>query len=98
MLDTIPSADDGLCDNSDAADCKDANLELTLPADADTWESIQVPWSAFTPGVGSSLSCIPVTGQNIVRLVIQPFMNYPPPDYTFEAGPYAIAVDDVRFY
>jgi hypothetical protein len=98
MLDTIPSADDGLCDSSDAAACKDANLEFSLPADADTWETIQVPWSAFTPGVGTSISCVPVTGQNIVRLVIQPFMNYPPPDYTFEAGPYAIAVDDVRFY
>jgi hypothetical protein len=98
MLDTIPSGDDGLCDNSDATDCKDANIELSLPVDADTWESIRVPWSSFTPGVGSSLSCVPVTGQNIVRLVIQPYMNYPPPDYTFEAGPYAIAVDDVRFY
>ena len=98
MLDTIPVADDGLCDNSDPEDCKDANLEFFLPADPDAWETIQVPWSAFTPGVGSSLSCVPVTGQNIVRLVIQPFMNYPPPDYTFEAGPYAIAVDDVQFY
>ena len=70
----------------------------TLPADAATWLQVQVPWSAFTPGVGSATSCVPVTGQNIVRLVIQPFMSYPPPDYMFEPGAYAIAVDNVRFY
>jgi len=98
MLETIPHGDDGLCENSDASDCKDANVELSLPADAETWVQVQLPWGSFTPGVGSAHSCVPVTGQNIVRLVIQPFMNYPPPDYTFEAGPYSIAVDDVRFY
>jgi hypothetical protein len=98
MLDTIPTSDHGLCNNSTASDCKDATLEVALPADAATWKQVQVPWSSFTPGIGSALSCVPVTGQNIVRLVIQPFMKYPPPNYTFEPGSYQIAVDNVRFY
>jgi hypothetical protein len=41
---------------------------------------------------------VPVTGQNISRLGFQPFMSYPPPNYTLAPGPYAIAVDNVRFY
>ena len=98
MLDTISTSDNGLCASTGSNDCKDANVHLSLPADAETWKEIQIPWSAFTPGVGGGLSCVPVTGQNIVRLVIQPFMKYPPPNYTMEPGPYKIAVDDVRFY
>jgi len=98
MLDTVPPSDHGLCSNPASSDCKDANVELLLPPDAETWKDVQLPWSAFTPGVGSATSCIPVTGQNIVRIVIQPFMNYPPPNYTFEPGAYSIAVDNLRFY
>jgi hypothetical protein len=98
MLDTIPTSDNGLCSNSTSSDCKDANVEFTLPADSAAWTQIQIPWGSFTPGVGSGLSCVPVTGQNIVRLVIQPFMNYPPPNYTFQPGAYSIAVDNVKFY
>jgi hypothetical protein len=98
MLDTTPTGDNGLCNNPTTSDCKNATIELSLPADAAAWTQVQVPWSALTPGVGSSLSCVPVTGQNIVRLVIQPFMNYPPPDYMFEPGAYSIAVDNLRFY
>jgi hypothetical protein len=41
---------------------------------------------------------VPVTGQNIVRIVIQPFMSYPPPNYLLQPGPYVMAVDNVRFY
>jgi hypothetical protein len=98
MLDTIPTSDNGLCDNPTASDCKDANVEFSLPANPAEWMQVQVPWSAFTPGVGSSTSCVPVTGQNVTRIVIQPFMSYPPPDYTFEPGAYALAVDNLRFY
>jgi hypothetical protein len=98
MLDTTPVAEHGFCTNQNTSDCKSASLESTLPADAETWKTVQVPWSALTPGIGSATSCVPVTGQNILRLVIQPFMNYPPPDYMFEPGAYAIAVDNVRFY
>jgi hypothetical protein len=98
MLDTTPVADNGLCDSPTASDCKSATVERKLPADAATWMQVQVPWSSLTPGVGRALSCVPVTGQNITRLVIQPFMSYPPPHYTLAPGPYAIAVDDLRFY
>jgi hypothetical protein len=98
MLDTIPVASNGLCDDATANDCKDATIQLPLPADATTWTQVQLPWSAFTPGVGSATACIPVTGQNIVSLVIQPLMSYPPPNYTLQPGPYAIAVDNVQFY
>lgn len=98
MLDTIPESDGGLCTNPTASDCKNATVEMELPADAETWTRVQVPWSALTPGVGSELSCVPVTGQNLVRLVIQPHMNYPPPDYSYEPGPYSIAVDNLTFY
>jgi hypothetical protein len=98
MLDTTPTADKGLCASANADDCKSATLELALPADAATWAHVQVPWSALTPGVGSALACVPVTGQNIVRLVIQPFMKYPPPNFMLEPGPYSLAVDDLRFY
>lgn len=98
MLDTVPSGDSGFCDSTDASDCKDATIGLSLPQDAETWMKVQLPWSVFTPGVGGALSCVPVTGQNIVRLVIQPYMSYPPPDYNFEAGPYSIVVDNVQFY
>ncbi len=98
MLDTIPTADHGLCDKQGTNDCKDPSVELTLPAQASTWAKVQLPWSAFTPGVAADLSCVPATGQNIVRLVIQPFMNYPPPDYVFAPGAYALAIDNVRFY
>ncbi len=97
MLDTIPIGDNGLCDSPSASDCLPATIELTLPSDAATWTQVRVPWSAFTPGVGSAAACVPVTGQNIVRLVIQPFMTCPPPDYMFEPGAYGIAVDNVRF-
>ena len=97
MLDTIPIGDHGLCDSPSASDCLPATIELALPSDAATWTQVRVPWSAFTPGVGSAAACVPVTGQNIVRLVVQPFMTYPPPDYMFEPGAYAIAVDNVRF-
>jgi hypothetical protein len=98
VLDTIPSADNGLCDNPTASDCKDANVEFSLPANTAEWSVVQVPWSAFTPGIGSSTSCVPATGQNVVRIVIQPFMRYPPPDYMFEPGAYTLAVDNLRFY
>ena len=98
MRDTIPTTDNGSCDNATASDCKNANIELTLPANATTWMEVQVPWSAFTPGVGSGRACVPLTGQNIVNLVIQPFMSYPPPTNMFAPGPYSIAVDNVRFY
>jgi hypothetical protein len=98
MLDTIPTADNGLCTSPTSGDCHDATIQLALGPDAETWQQVEIPWSALTPGIGSGLSCVPVTGQNIVRLVIQPFMNYPPPDYTMQPGPYSIAIDDVRFY
>jgi len=98
MLDTIPTSDHGLCDSTPSSDCKDATIEVSLPTDATTWKQVQLTWSSFTPGVGSGQSCVPVTGQNLVRLVIQPLMRYPPPDYMFAPGPYTIAVDDVRFY
>ena len=98
MRDTIPTADNGLCGNATASDCRNANIELTLPANNATWTQVQVPWSAFTPGVGSGRSCVPLTGQNIVNLAIQPFMSYPPPDYKLQPGPYSIAVDNVRFF
>ena len=98
MLDTTPTADGGLCDTATADECKNANIELNLPSDPTTWERVRVPWSSFTPGVGSALACVPLTGQNIVRLVIQPFMTYPPPDFMFEPGAYSIAVDQIRFY
>jgi hypothetical protein len=98
MLDTTPVSDKGLCANANADDCKSATLELALPADATTWAHVQVPWSALTPGVGSGLACVPVTGQNIVRLVIQPFMKYPPPNFMLEPGPYTMAVDNLGFY
>ena len=98
MLDTIPVADNGRCDNATATDCKNATIELAMPVDGATWAQVQVPWSAFTPGVGSGRACVPLTGQNIVNLVIQPFMKYPPPNYTLEPGPYAIAVDNLRFF
>ena len=92
MLDTDPDRRQRALRQPDSSDCKHATVELTLPADAATWTQVQVPWSAFTPGVGSAAACVPVTGQNIMRLVIQPFMSYPPPDYMFEPGPYTIAV------
>jgi hypothetical protein len=98
MLDTMPAGEHGLCDNSTSSDCKDANLEFVLPADAAEWMKVRVPWSALTPGIGSATSCVPVTGQNIVRIVIQPFMSYPPPDYMFQPGAYAITVDNIEFY
>jgi hypothetical protein len=98
MLDTIAVKDGGLCDNATATDCRNANIEWTLPTDATTWAHVQVPWSAFTPGIGSGRACVPVTGQNVVQLAIQPLMSYPPPDYMLAPGPYAIAVDNVRFY
>jgi len=98
MLDTMPVADRGLCANASSSDCKDANIEFTLAADAAAWQRVQVPWSALTPGIGSATACVPVTGQNVVRLVIQPFMSYPPPDYVIEPGAYSIAIDNIGFY
>ena len=98
MLDTTPTTDSGLCTNPTTGDCKDANFEFRLPESATEWTEVEVPWSAFTPGIGSNTSCVPATGQNILRLVIQPFMDYPPPDYMFEPGAYSLAVDNVRFY
>ncbi len=98
MVDTIPTADGGLCDNATAGDCKDASLRVALPAEPDEWRKIRIPWSAFTPGVGSDTSCVPTTGENVVRLVIQPHMLYAPPDFAFEPGAYSVALDDIRFY
>jgi hypothetical protein len=98
MLDTTAVADKGLCDNPTASDCKDATSEWALPPDPATWLQVQVAWDAFTPGIGHASSCVPVTGQNINRLVIQPLMSYPPPDYKLAPGPYIIAVDNVSFY
>jgi hypothetical protein len=98
MLDTTSTADHGLCTNATASDCQNPSIELSLPANADTWTQVQLPWSAFVPGVGSDLSCVPVTGQNLVRIVVQPFMSYPPPSYAFQPGPYSVTVDDLGFY
>lgn len=97
-LDTVPTSSGGLCNGSGPNDCKSATLQLALPTDPDTWLKVQVPWSAMTPGMGSQAACIPVTGQNVTQLVIQPFMAYPPPDFALAPGPYQIAVDDVAFY
>jgi hypothetical protein len=98
MLDTTPAADNGLCSNDPSSDCKDATRGLTLPADTGVWTQVRVPFDSLTPGVGSGLACVPVTGQNVIRVVIQPFMSYPPPDFMLVPGPYALAVDNVRFY
>jgi len=98
MLDTTPIGEHGFCDNPTTADCKNATLEFRLPADAATWTRVQVPWSALTPGIGSSTSCVPVTGQNVLRIVIQPFMDYPPPNYMYEPGAYSMAIDNLGFY
>lgn len=98
MLDTIPTAENGLCHKASANDCKDPSIELSLPADAATWTHVRVPWSAFTPGIAGGGTCVSTTGENVVRVVIQPFMRYPAPDYVFEPGAYAIAIDNVRFY
>jgi len=76
MLDTTPVADNGLCDNPTASDCKSATVESALPTDATTWMTVQVPWDSLTPGVGRARACVPVTGQNILRLVIQPFIAW----------------------
>jgi hypothetical protein len=98
MLDTIPVGDNGLCRNPTAGDCRNATIDLSMPSDAATWAKVRLPWSAFTPGVGSEQACVPVTGQNLAQLSIQPHMNYPPPNYTFQPGPYTIAIDNLRFY
>ena len=98
MLDTVPASNGGLCSNASASDCKGATLQFALPSDPETWMKVQVPWNALTPGIGSQLACVPITGQNITQIVIQPFMNYPPPTYMFAPGPYQIAVDDLAFY
>jgi len=98
MLDTIPVGSSGLCNSPTASDCVNATVQLSLPSDAAAWAQIMLPWSAFTPGVGNGGLCVPVTGQNIVQIVIQPIMNYPPPNYTFAPGPYTIAVDNVQLY
>lgn len=98
MLDTIPVASNGLCNDAAASNCENATIQLSLPSGAATWSDIKLPWSAFTPGIGSGGLCVPVTGQNIVQIVIQPLMSYPPPNYQFAPGPYAIAVDNVQFY
>ena len=98
MLDTTPAGSNGLCNNANPNDCKNAAIALPMPADGATWATIRLPWGAFTPGIGSAQTCVPVTGQNIVQLVIQPLMKYPPPNYQFESGPYTLAVDDVRFF
>lgn len=98
LLDTTPAADGGLCTNATASDCKDATTSFSLPSDPEVWTTVRVPWSEFTPGVGSDTACVPNVGQNVVRLVIQPFMSYPPPDYQFQPGAYSLTVDDLRFY
>ncbi|MGC4092982.1 MAG: non-reducing end alpha-L-arabinofuranosidase family hydrolase [Polyangiaceae bacterium] len=98
MLDTNPVSDGGFCNNASSSDCKGATIELPLATDAETWTQVRVPWSALTPGLGSGKACVPVTGQNMVRLSVQPFMNYPPPNYTFAPGAYKLAIDDVQFY
>jgi hypothetical protein len=98
MLDTTPASDNGLCGSPTASDCKSASVERALPPDPTAWMQVQVPWDSLTPGVGSGGTCVPVTGQNITHLVIQPLMSYPPPDYKLAPGPYVMAVDDVRFY
>src|SRR4029077_5913641 len=36
MRDTIAVADDGLCDSATASDCKNASIELSLPAEPAT--------------------------------------------------------------
>jgi hypothetical protein len=97
-LETVPTSAGGLCNNESSSDCKSASLQLPLPADASTWMKVQVPWEALTPGIGSGALCVPVGGQNISQLVIQPLMTYPPPDYAFAPGAYQIAVDDLAFY
>jgi hypothetical protein len=98
MLETVPASNGGLCSSASSNDCKSATLQFALPSDAQTWMKVQVPWNAMTPGSGSQAACVPVTGQNLTQLVIQPFMNYPPPNYAFAPGPYQIAVDDLAFY
>lgn len=98
MLDTVPPADGGLCSNASSSDCKNATIQLALPSDPQAWTKVQIPWSALTPGIGSNLACVPVNGKNFFRLFIQPLMSYPPPSYTFQPGPYSIAVDNIRFY
>ena len=100
-LDTVPTSAGGLCNSSIADDCKSAALQFALPADPETWLKVQVPWSAMTPGLGGTASqaaCVPVTGQNLTQLVVQPFMAYPPPDFKLAPGPYRITVDDLAFY
>jgi hypothetical protein len=97
-LETMTVANGGLCKSADSTKCLNATITLPMPADTTTWKSIQLPWSAFTPGVGSGQNCIPVTGQNIVQLIIQPLMSYPPPNYSLQPGPYTVAVDNVAFF
>lgn len=98
LLDTVPTSSGGLCSGTGSGDCRAATLQFALPADPETWMKVQVPWSALTPGLGSGAACVPVTGQNLSQIVIQPFMRYPPPNYMFAPGAYQISVDDLSFY
>ena len=98
MVDTNPTADGGLCDNASSDDCKEANVQVALPEDPEKWSRIQIPWSAFVPGMGSDGQCIPANGMNLMRLVVQPYMVYAPPTWEFSPGAYSLTIDSVRFY
>jgi hypothetical protein len=85
----------GTCDaTADAGACKAPGLQFAIPA---TWTLKQLPWGAFVGGISNS-GCAGAPGSGILRLVLQPFESYPPPNYQVSPMPYFLEVDNVSFY
>ncbi len=76
--------------------CADASASFTLAASADEWKQIDLPWSAFTGGVGSGGIAAPLSGFGIMGLSFSVSVNYD------EVGPlpapYELTIDEIGYF
>jgi hypothetical protein len=105
MEDTSPPDEDnpaggGTCIAAPDSECEGPNAEFTV---TDAWIQIQLAWSDFTPGVGSSGASVPASGDNITGLNFGAHMEWMedpanPGNWIAVEAPYELVIDDVALY
>lgn len=93
--DTLPPSTDGVgaCTTTD---CANAAAEFAVGLDPQEWTQIDLPWSAFTPGVGSGSVAAPLSGFGIAGLTFSVSVQYD--EVGAIPGPYDLTIDEIGFF
>jgi hypothetical protein len=76
--------------------CADASAEFAVGLDATAWTQVDLPWSAFTPGVGSGGVAAPLSGFGIMGLTFTVNLQYD--EVGPKPGPYDLTIDEIGYF